>query len=79
MIAQGWALATCGGRGFAVLGIDRFEQRRVAEIDDGLAVIEGLQTGPELQQVLLRFYPDLVSEDQVTVLHFHLLRLGRKL
>ena len=50
-------LATCGGRGFALLSVDRVERLIVATIDDRLAQVEGLRTGDELRQVLLRFYP----------------------
>ncbi|CAJ1424507.1 unnamed protein product [Effrenium voratum] len=42
VIAQGWALATAGGRSsFALLAVDRVERRALAEVDDSLAQEEG--------------------------------------
>ncbi|CAJ1378296.1 unnamed protein product [Effrenium voratum] len=76
VIAQGWALATAGGRSsFALLAVDRVERRALAEVDDSLAQEEGLHTGDELRSTLQRFYPELAADDVVTVVHFQLLKL----
>eukprot|EP00933_Yihiella_yeosuensis_P047217 TRINITY_DN42950_c0_g1_i1.p1 TRINITY_DN42950_c0_g1~~TRINITY_DN42950_c0_g1_i1.p1 ORF type:complete len:146 (-),score=24.01 TRINITY_DN42950_c0_g1_i1:61-459(-) len=77
ILAQGWALATCSsenrGKGFAVLKIDKVETRRVDEIDDELARIEGMNSGDELRAALSRFYPGISSEDSITILYFQVL------
>ncbi|OLP97950.1 hypothetical protein AK812_SmicGene19645 [Symbiodinium microadriaticum] len=74
IMVQGWALAVCQAKAFALLAFDRVETRKFADIDDGLAQIEGMTQGAELQSALLRFYPDVSPEDEVVVLHFHLLK-----
>ncbi|CAL1169712.1 unnamed protein product [Cladocopium goreaui] len=63
VISQGWALAKCQHRGFAVLAIESSETRIVRDIDDTLARVEGLETGTELQRILRGFYPGLADDD----------------
>mmetsp|Transcript_30826 Transcript_30826/g.57805 ORF Transcript_30826/g.57805 Transcript_30826/m.57805 type:complete len:132 (+) Transcript_30826:55-450(+) len=74
ILVQGWALAVSGASAFALLAFDRVETRQFSKIDDELAQVEGMSTGEELQKTLQRFYPELADEDEVVVLHFHLLK-----
>ncbi|CAE6963400.1 unnamed protein product [Symbiodinium sp. CCMP2592] len=65
IMVQGWALAVCQAKAFALLAFDRVETRKFADVDDELAQIEGMTQGAELQSALLRFYPDVLPEDEV--------------
>lgn len=57
-------------RVFARLEITAVETRTVDALDDGLARIEGLESGDQLRDVLATFYPDLRPDDAVRVLWF---------
>lgn len=77
ILQQGWALATCStqSKTFAVLGVDKVEQRALGDVDDKLAAVEGMESGEELRAAMKRFYPLITHEDLVKVLHFHVIRL----
>lgn len=66
--------AVADGKTFAVLRVDRFDDRTFANIDDGLARIETMQSAAELKAVLCHFYPGAADDDSVRVIYFSLFR-----
>lgn len=63
----------CGGEarvGFATLRVTSIEQRSFSELDAALAAIENFEDADALRGALMRFYPSLRNESNLTVFHF---------
>jgi len=57
---------------FAMVCIERIEKMFCSELTDEIAQIETYKTASELRSVLLKFYPDVKDDDELTIFHFRL-------
>lgn len=60
----------CGARSIPVT-VTAVEHKRLAELSEPDARVDGFESLSELVAALRRFYPRLTSGDLVTVVHFH--------